>query len=1598
MSKKYLSIFLMLAVFLSSIASIVYADQPTEQTVRIEAESFVKTRAFPESQATTRGFTIGPLPSPETGERIGSVDALEWSSYTNVDLGAGYRKLRIRLATAASFPPSAKMELWLDATEQLYGTTDGTISGGTFIGSFTPANTGGYNNYQVQEFEIDPDISKGTHTLYFLLRANADAKGVMNVDYFEFADPVEGFVIGHGATVPFTTYEAEEATLGPGAVAEDDDLTRVSSKRRSVKLDATGEYVEFKNVVSANRLTLRYSIPKGSSGTISLYLNGQHNRDISLTSTQCYDSDNPDYPRTYDEISVAVNIPAGATVKLQKDSGDTCSWYRIDLIDLETAPPPLTMPSGYLSITSYGATPNDSTDDTSAIHACIAAAAQQGKHVWIPEGFFILNRRAHIPAYMNVKGAGIWYSQLHSTVNIANATYQNNIGFSLEHHSTISDIKFTGSGTARKRSQIVIRPNGHDNVIENIWVQNAGCAWGWTGTLPNQQEDPSFADYNNIFRNSRVIGTYFDGTHWGDGQSWNDLIENCFFRGLGDDAIACINQSHRSLNHDNVARFNTIIASYKGRGIAIVGGDNFTATDNYIDSTYNAGILLQAENMTTPTRAINNAVFERNWVTRCSHSANNHGSIHIAMGNIAPIKNVVFRNNLIENSFTTGLRIQSGTKGDSEGRTLIEGNIFRNNAQGNYRNDTNGAINPILKNNIGIAETPEPTPTPTPGPNPEGNVATFFTPVIDGKVDRVWENSSVLHMDEVNGFTGRARVAWDYDNLYYLFEITDTTPFAEFEKEHNDSVEVWVDELNAEHGAMGEGDYHLRVDINNVKTTNNKPESGFDVEAVRSVVTTGDGIYTVEIAVPFTALRPKEGDIIGLNVSANDDSDGDGRRNSYINWVDRNMPYWSDTSVYYKVELVGPAVPVARFGSPVIDGQIDDLWEASDILHMDEVNGFTGRARVAWDNENLYYLFEITDTTPNAKFEKEHNDSVEIWVDELNLESGPRNVDEGSYQLRIDVNNNKTSNDGDKFDVSKVTSAIVTGDAFYIIEFAVPYTKLTPAPGAVIGLNVSANDDSDGDGRRNSYVSWVDRNKSYWGDTSDYDKVILMAADSVIDPIAARFDKKAANQADVAVTMILNGNTLRGIYNGSYELAEGTDYTVSGNNVTIKKEYLATLPAGTVILTFDFSAGADQELVITIVDTTPGEPQDPEPETGSGSTATPTPQNEVKDGYVKIRQTVYNPVSGEAKASLPATDLDNALKNVKADEKGIKLVSVEIPGVTGARSYEVELPKTAVASGNTLQKVEVRTEFATVVLPSNMFDALDGNKLSLNVGMADTSTLSAFVKAQIGNRPVIDLSIEVDGKVMAWSNPKAPVKVSIPYTPSEAELADPEHIVVWYIDGEGNVIPVPTGRYDAATGLVTFTVTNFSKYAVVYVVKTFADISHYTWARKQIEILASKGVIAGTSEKTYSPEANIKRADFILLIVKALGLNADVEDNFDDVKPDAYYAQAVGIARKLGIAAGVGNNKFNPEEYITRQDMMVLLLRAMQTAGMELTPGSESDLDRFADKSETSSYATESIAALVRNGLVVGSGDKLNPRDNTTRAEAAVIIYKAYNK
>jgi oligosaccharide reducing-end xylanase len=90
---------------------------------------------------------------------------------------------------------------------------------------------------------------------------------------------------------------------------------------------------------------------------------------------------------------------------------------------------------------------------------------------------------------------------------------------------------------------------------------------------------------------------------------------------------------------------------------------------------------------------------------------------------------------------------------------------------------------------------------------------------------------------------------------------------------------------------------------------------------------------------------------------------------------------------------------------------------------------------------------------------------------------------------------------------------------------------------------------------------------------------------SSISPDTATFDKKTGQQADIAVTMTLNGNTLSNIKNGSTTLTSGTNYTTSGSTVTIKTSYLSTLSVGTATLTFNFSGGSSRDLVITVVDT-----------------------------------------------------------------------------------------------------------------------------------------------------------------------------------------------------------------------------------------------------------------------------------------------------------------------------------------------------------------------------------------------------------------------------
>lgn len=134
------------------------------------------------------------------------------------------------------------------------------------------------------------------------------------------------------------------------------------------------------------------------------------------------------------------------------------------------------------------------------------------------------------------------------------------------------------------------------------------------------------------------------------------------------------------------------------------------------------------------------------------------------------------------------------------------------------------------------------------------------------------------------------------------------------------------------------------------------------------------------------------------------------------------------------------------------------------------------------------------------------------------------------------------------------------------------------------------------------------------------------------------------------------------------------------------------------------------------------------------------------------------------------------------------------------------------------------------------------------------------------------------------------------------------------------------------------------------------------------------------------------------MLVRALGLKADIDSNFGDVDKDAYYYEAIGIAKKLGITAGVDGSNFNPNGEISRQDMMVLAARALKTVNKLSKEGTAGDLSSYSDASDVAGYAADSVAALVKEGIIKGSGNSINPTGTATRAETAVIVYRIYNK
>ncbi|MFH8240993.1 CARDB domain-containing protein [Streptomyces sp. NPDC018321] len=487
------------------------------------------------------------------------------------------------------------------------------------------------------------------------LTATADATGVVTETNENNNVLAKSIVVGRGAAVPYTEYEAENGRYEGTLLTTDAKRTfghtnfgTESSGRKSVRLDSTGQYVEFTSTTPTNSIVVRNSIPDapgggGAEATISLYADGEFVRKLTLSSKHSWlygDTDDPegltnrpggDARRLFDESHALLDrtFPQGTEFRLQRDAGDTSAFYVIDLIDLEQVAPPKTKPDDCVPITEYGAVPGDGLDDTDAIQRAVTAD-QNGDIpcVWIPAGQWRQEQKILTDDRQNrgqfnqvgirdvtIRGAGMWHSQLYTLTppheaGGINHPHEGNFGFDIDDNTQISDLAIFGSGTIRGgdgNHEGGVGLNGRfgkDTKISNVWIEHANVGV-WAGR-----------DYSNIpelwgpgdgleFTGMRIRNTYADGINFANGTR-NSTVYNSSFRNTGDDSLAVwaskyVKDTSVDVGHDNHFRNNTIQLPWRANGIAIYGGYGNTIENNVISDTMNyPGIMLATDHDPLP--------------------------------------------------------------------------------------------------------------------------------------------------------------------------------------------------------------------------------------------------------------------------------------------------------------------------------------------------------------------------------------------------------------------------------------------------------------------------------------------------------------------------------------------------------------------------------------------------------------------------------------------------------------------------------------------------------------------------------------------------------------------------------------------------------------------------------------------------------------------------------------------------------------------------------------------------------------------------------------------------------------------------------------
>lgn len=419
---------------------------------------------------------------------------------------------------------------------------------------------------------------------------------------------------------------------------------------------------------------------------------------------------------------------------------------------------------------------------------------------------------------------------------------------------------------------------------------------------------------------------------------------------------------------------------------------------------------------------------------------------------------------------------------------------------------------------------------------------------------------------------------------------------------------------------------------------------------------------------------------------------------------------------------------------------------------------------------------------------------------------------------------------------------------------------------------------------------------------------------------------------------------------------------------------------------------------------------------GGGSSSGDSDDSDNNDNTNQPENKPQAPVTGETKPIQPDKNGNAAVDNSSVQSAIDKAKQDAKKNGTTENGIAVTVPITQTA-GQTSFNVTIKAQTLDLLVKENVrqFTVATDHLVSVNIGLDTLKQLdtafaggdiilradkvdalrSTEAKAAIGTRPAYDLSLVYlsGGKETPITSLNGhTISVRLPYTPAKGEQTGNLYAV--YVDDAGKVEWIIRSSYDASLKAVVFETGHFSVYGVGYKnpAPAFTDITGH-WAADNILFAASRGLLSGTSDTTFSPCTGMTRGMFVTALGRLAGINPDSykTGKFTDVKADAYYAPYVNWAAQTGIVTGVTATTFAPDTNINREQMAVIMKNYAAKLGYDLPQTLKAVT--FADNANISSWAKDAVRAMQQAGILAGkNGNKFDPKGTATRAEVATVL------